>query len=364
MPMNGVNIAPKKEKKPRGGKVTLDTNSPRGLNEKQVEHNRQENTNAKIRDQRENGEDSPTLSTLGGVRALAWNLESLFEKITLPGVCEFIRTFDIIALAETFTLPNFDFSVKFDDYIPVHWSAERFSTLGRPSGGLAVLFSKKLAPFIEIIKTNISHIICLKIARTLFNSTKDLLYVCCYVHPPNSIFYSNKEYDNTMEMLEQFISEEQAKDDNIDVMINGDLNARLGDWCYIQDASSSDIAEEEIIFKRTAQDNQMNPNGKRLIELCHSLNLTPLNGLAEKSFENKFTFISRRGNSTIDHFLCSPEFLPFVVDYRTINRMESQHLPIMIKMESTSDSNTQKTPQGDIKKTGGMKRKPKNVKTF
>ena len=281
---------------------------------------------------------------------MAWNMESLFDKIILQGVCEFIGAFDVLCLAETFTLPSFDFGVKFGDFIAVHWPAERFSSLGRPSGGLVVLYRKTLAPFISVVKTNISHIICLKISKALLNSTKDLLYISTYIHPPNSIFYSNKDYDNTLEMLEDFVSEEQAKDENINILINGDLNARVGDWSYSHPSSDCDQDEDDIFYHRTAQDNQYNSNGRKLIEICNALNLTPLNGLTEKNFENNFTFISRRGNSSIDHFLCSPEILPFISNYRTINRLESQHLPITITIQTSHENLSEEIKQGEIKK--------------
>ena len=295
---------------------------------------------------------------------MAWNLESLFEKITLQGVCEFIKAFDVICLAETFTLPTFDFNIKFDDYITVHWPAEKFSTLGRPSGGLVVLYKRSLEPFIEVIKTNISHIICLKISKNILNSTKDLLLVSTYIHPTTSIFYSNKDYDNTLDMLEHFISEEQAKEDDMDIMVAGDLNARLGDWSYSQEPPDQETQGEETTYYRSTKDNQFNPNGRKVIEICNTLNLTPLSGLSERNFDNNFTFISKRGNSTIDHFLCSPDFLPSVLKYKTINRVESQHLPIAVTLNSNMNTAKDTAKHGEIKKTKWKEEKKQECKNI
>ena len=288
----------------------------------------------------------------GGVTALTWNLESLFDKIKLQGVCEYLGAFDFVCLCETFTFPDFDFSVKFNDFIAVHWPAERFSSLGRPSGGLAVLYRKTLAPFVKVIKSNISHIICLRLSKELFNSAKDLLYVCTYIHPTNSIFYTNKDYENTLDMIEHFISEELAKEDEIDILITGDLNARLGDWCYSLDPSEYGHEQsEELVFNRTTKDTLSNPNGKKLMEICHSLNLTPLNGLVDQNFDDKFTFISKRGSSVIDYFLCTPDFLSKVTNFKVIDRVESQHLPITTTLNRGPKIEKNEPQQGNIKKT-------------
>ena len=288
----------------------------------------------------------------GGIRCLTWNMQSLFDKISLQGICDFIGTFDIICLCETFTLPSFDFSIKFEDFIPIHSPAEKFTTTGRPSGGLVTLIRKELEEFIQVIHTNVSHVICFKLKASILKTNKDLLYLCTYIHPSNSVFYTNKEYDNTLEMLENFLAEQLIKDDNVDVMLSGDLNARVGEWAYthqVGDDENDDV--EDIIYPRTAQDSQINPNGRKLIEICNAFNLTPLSGLTSKNFDNNFTFISNRGNSTIDHYVCSPDLLPCINNHKVLNRIESQHLPVTITIDSKSEHNTTKLNQsGSLKK--------------
>ena len=280
-------------------------------------------------------------------------MESLFDKISLQGICDFIGTFHVACLAETFTLPNFDFNIKFDDFIQIHSPAEKFTSTGRPSGGLVILIKKELEKYIKIIQTNISHILCFKLNKEILNSSKDLLFICSYIHPVNSIFYSNKEYENTLDMLDNFLAEETIKDDNLDILIGGDLNARLGDWCYTHSSGDNQQGEEEdeIIFHRSSQDSQTNPNGRKLMEMCNTFNLTPLSGLKQKNFDANYTFISNRGNSTIDHFLCSPDFLKFVKQHAVLNRIESQHLPVSITISAELNSANEGTA-----KTGSMKK--------
>ena len=154
-------------------------------------------------------------------------------------------------------------------------------------------------------------------------------------------------------MLDIFLAEEIIKDDNVDILIGGDLNSRLGDWCYTQSSDGNQQGEEEdeMIFYRTAQDGQINPNGRKLIETCNTFNLTPLSGLKQQSFDDKYTFISNRGNSTIDHFLCSPDFLKFVKQHTVLTRIESQHLPVSITISTELKTDKEGAPEtGSIKK--------------
>ena len=287
-----------------------------------------------------------------GIRLATWNVESLFDKVSLQGFCDFIGSFDIVCLGETFTLPSFDFSVKFEDFVSIHSPAEKFTSTGRPSGGLVILIKKELEQFIQVIKTNTSHILCLRIKKNLFNSAKDLLLICTYIHPVNSIFYSNKEYENTLEMLENFITEVLIQEEDVDIMLGGDLNARIGEWCYTQHSETEDQNDlEDVTYHRTAQDAQTNPNGRKLIEICNAFNLTPLSGLTEQNFDDSYTFISNRGNSTNDHFLCTPAFLPIITKYRVLNRIESQHLPVAVTLKCMHTYSKK-----DVTKTGSIKK--------
>ena len=262
-----------------------------------------------------------------------WNVEGLFEKLHLSDLCAFIRSIDIIGLGETFTLPNFDFNLKFPDHYAIHCPATKYSKLGRPSGGLVLLIRKSLSKYVEILDTQISHVIAIKISKKLFASSKDILLVTMYNHPSESIFYKNKDYYSTLEQVDQYIANsiEQGKD--FDLIIGGDLNARLGDWAYTDDGED-DIEETQTTYNRISQDSFINNQGRTLIELCTTFGLTPLSGLSLKNFASNFTFIGHRGSSIVDHCLTSIDLLDHVIQYKTIDRVESNHLPIILTMES------------------------------
>ena len=263
-----------------------------------------------------------------------WNIEGLYEKLNFEGLCDFLQTFDILGLGETFTLPGFDFGVKLPDHVALHCPAKKYSKLGRPSGGLVLLIRKTLAPFIEIVETNLSHVLAIKIKKSLLNTAKDLLLVTIYNHPKESIFYKNKQYYSTLEETEQFLANNIEEGKDCDIIINGDLNARVGDWAYTEeDSEDLDWGERPYTYTRQSQDQQLNGFGKILIELCTSFGLTPIAGLVERNFSSAFTFLGHRGSSLVDHFIVSVNILDYIINYAVINRIESNHLPIVLTLK-------------------------------
>ena len=267
------------------------------------------------------------------IRLGAWNAEGLFEKLGLNGVCEYISSFDIACLGETFTFSSFDFSIKFGDFIALHSPAKKFNFRGRPSGGLVILIRKTLERFITVLDTKISHVICFKIAKELLNTAKDILFIGTYVHPSDSVFYSDEDHECTLEALEQFMLDQLEEGEDNSYLIAGDLNARISDWgLKTGDVEEEDNEEEGEVIERTAQDSITNENGHKLIQICTAFNATPVSGIKKKGFDDKFTFIGRRGCSTIDHYVCSADLLGSITGYKTGNRVESQHMPIELEL--------------------------------
>ena len=266
------------------------------------------------------------------IRSMAWNSEGLFEKLSLNGVCEYISSFDIACLGETFTYSSFDFSVKFGDFIALHSPAKKFNIRGRPSGGLVILIRKTLERFITVIDTKISHVLCFKLAKNLLNTTKDIPFIGTYVHPVDSIFYSDEDHECTLEAVEQFMLDQLEEDEDLEYILAGDLNARIGDW-GLKVGDVEDDGEENVEeIERSSQDGIINENGHKLIQLCTAFNTTPISGIKKRNFDDKYTFIGRRGNSTIDHFVCSMEVLDKIDNYKTGSRVESQHMPIEMEL--------------------------------
>ena len=288
----------------------------------------------------------------GSLRFLNWNIGGLLDKICLDGFCDFINTFDIVGLGETFTNMRFDFSIKFNDFIVKHCPAENFSHLGRPSGGLVLLIKKSISDMIEIVDTRISHVLGIKIKKDYLNSNRDVLFINTYIHPTGSVFYTNKDYINTFDEIEQLILDQTDEGNDLDIIIGGDLNARIGDWCYQENVELDEDEEEDErkIYDRSTLDQVTNNHGKRLIEICTMFGLTPLGGLKEKHFDDKYTFIGPRGSSHIDHYVVSTNLLDQISEFKIRERIESDHLPITMTINCKGDGSEDKQQKKQITK--------------
>ena len=264
-----------------------------------------------------------------------WNVEGLYEKLHMSSLCDFIQSLDIAGLGETFTLPGFDFTIKFPNHYALHCPATKYTRLGRPSGGIVLLIKKTLYKYIEIVDTQISHVLAIKIKKCLFRTDKDILLVMIYNHPSESIFYKHKNYYSTLEQLDQFIANSIETGQEFDLIIGGDINARVGDWAYTDDGEDM-FDDSQTTFERESQDTIINGHGRTLIEFCTTYGLTPLSGLKEKNFLSKFTFIGHRGSSIVDHIVTSTSLLNHISMFSTIDRIESNHLPVIMKMDCKS----------------------------
>ena len=154
-----------------------------------------------------------------------------------------------------------------------------------------------------------------------------------YNHPRESIFYKQKDYYSTLEQVDQYIANSLEKNQEFEVIMGGDMNARVGDWAYTED-DDDDLNDRATTYTRESQDSFINIAGRTLIELCTTFGLTPLSGLKKKNFLSKFTFIGHRGSSIIDHCVVSTDLLENIFEFRTLDRVESNHLPIIMRMDS------------------------------
>ena len=281
---------------------------------------------------------------------LCWNINGLIAKLTDPDFVEYITSFDVCFLSETFTLSSFDFSTYFNDFIVLHSPGVKLSKMGHVSGGTVMLIRKCLSDFVERIDTESENILCAKLSKELFGCDKDVLFIGLYNHPVGSVYYDKKEYDCTFEMLEHFILSLMEAGRDVHYLLGGDFNARIGDWCFENgDEDDKNDDDDGNVFERKAQDVITNNFGKLLIQFCCMFHLVPLNGLLERGFDDKFTFVSERGNSTIDFFLSSVNFVDCVKMLSVVNRIESHHMPVRLdvcaalKTDTEVDSENKKT---------------------
>lgn len=265
----------------------------------------------------------------------SWNVNGLISKLTDPDFVNYITSFDICVITETFTMPTFDFSVHFHDFLVLHSPASKLSRQGRHSGGVVMLIRRSLQGLFQEINCLFSNMLCVKFSNLVFGTDKDVMFIGIYNHPSGSAYYVDKDFDCTLDLLEEFLLNHMESRHDCYYLITGDLNARIGNWNYIdydEDDDFEDEFEDGICeMQRRSEDGIVNTFGKSLIQLCSTFQFIPLNGFLSGDERGKFTFISERGNSTIDYFISSVDLLPSLAFLKVSTRIESQHMPVELQ---------------------------------
>ena len=179
------------------------------------------------------------------------------------------------------------------------------STLEKPRGGCIVFIRNNLTKYVKSIDKSFNDFLFIHMFKNIL--------ICCLYIPPSNSNYFDKHFD----ILETF-----TKNEN-DIILCGDMNARLGEL------------DEVHSFKyQSNPDTEVNQHGKKLLKICKSNHLLPINMLEIKSFPGDFTF--KRGNlkSQNDWFITSKNIIENVTDFNYITNLSniSDHIPIQIQI--------------------------------
>ena len=95
---------------------------------------------------------------------------------------------------------------------------------------------------------------------------------------------------------------------------------------------------DRINKKRVNKDKTVNSNGKKLIKLCKENNMIIVNGRTGSDKEiGDLTFNSKKGSSTIDYCVASPDFFPHIQDFHVDildKNLSDKHSPIILTLET------------------------------
>ena len=249
---------------------------------------------------------------------------------------------------------NFDL---FTDHEFFYQPAVRLSAVdGRPSGGVACLIRKQFLPFIRQIKVEVGNFLLFIIDKSLFGVAKDVLYVCAYVPPEGSRYYGvlGLEPDG-VSVLENAIVDNALLDNDLFLIVTGDLNSRTGNVSQpitVENDIFDEMHRKDDTFERRSQDNAINGFGKTLINMCTSLNLCIVNGMCYGDLQGRYTYVCDRGCSVIDYMLMSSDLFATLFDqcnFNVIGDFSSKHMPICFSVlfpnenENGSDKLVEKT---------------------
>ena len=267
---------------------------------------------------------------------LHFNVEGLGSKLYDKEFVSFINSFNFICLVETFLMGEIPFNI-FSYYKAFYSPAVKLSARGRPSGGVCCLIRKEVLPFVKQIKVDTGNVLMFILDKSLFDLPKDVLYVCSYVPPEGSGYYRHQGLENDgISVLENCLVDNVLIDNDVFVLLSGDLNARTSDISQpitLENEFFDHLHTDEIC--RKSQDSVFNNFGKTLLHMCTSLNLSILNGVCHGDPEGHYTYICDAGCSVVDYFLMSNTLFALLFDKIEMKIGDSlycKHMPISLSV--------------------------------
>ena len=186
------------------------------------------------------------------------------------------------------------------------------------------------------------------------------------MHPIDSKYYNDKDYNSTLENIEDMLLTDVETGVEAHYVITGDLNSRIGTWEYeqIDDTSDEVHGGDNKTYFRDTDDEHINTFGKLTIEMCIGFGLVLLNGLREKKFDGSHTFLSARGRSLIDWVLCSEEVIGLFKRLKVHTRVESHHFPVITDLGPINREKPTWTPRTYTEKLFWDNSKAEDFKKF
>ena len=185
------------------------------------------------------------------------------------------------------------------------------------------------------VDINLGNAVFLLIDRTILGLDKDVLSANVYIPPEGSPYYNITGVNGDgISNLEDCIFDNVLLDNDVYVLLNGDLNSRTANVSQSISCEHDEIfnvQEKDQNIQRFSQDTTINPFGKSLLFMCTALNLCILNGTCEGDRLGAYTFISDAGSSVVDYFVLSCDLYASIFNKCQINvieRTECKHMPV------------------------------------
>ena len=116
------------------------------------------------------------------LRILSYNIAGLLPKLDNVAFVNYITSFDLVCLTETYVASEFQ-SNLFKDFGVFVAKAKKLSYHRRYSGGVIVLVRKDFVPFVERIYLDVDNIVVLRIKKVLLGTDKDVMFISANLPP-------------------------------------------------------------------------------------------------------------------------------------------------------------------------------------
>ena len=279
---------------------------------------------------------------------MTWNIGGLRKHLENGSLIQYLCSFDIIGLVETWS----ENTGEFERFLPgfTHFDnvRKRNNNALRNSGGISVFIRNKLilSNLLMHIRKDILDAVVLLIKGSKFNGMKDIILYIAYVSPEGSSIYHNRQEVNGITLLEQNIISLKLEYPDCYLYLAGDFNARTKTFLdYIPFdnlnflyMSHVDYACDYFEIPRNNQDvSRFNSFGKSLTELCCTHDIHIVNGRCYDDIDGNFTCIANDGQSVVDYHIVSSQLFDVIGYFNVELRTESDHFPLLARMSFTDD---------------------------
>ena len=251
---------------------------------------------------------------------------------------EFIRSFSIIGIVETWARSVGEFSIPdftcFDVVRPISKNALR------NSGGISVFVNNYILKYADVthLKSLSNNVLWLLVtSRNVMFPNMLLGFV--YMSPENSSIHSN---ESLFDIIENELAGFKNDYPGHSTFVLGDFNAYTStnaDYITLDDAfptlNDTQYTEDTIPPPRYNSDQKrVNNYGLKLLQLCKSAGLRICNGrLGSDAETGSCTCFTDGSPSLIDYILSDMTLHDRFVDFKIEDRTESIHMPVWLEIK-------------------------------
>lgn len=198
---------------------------------------------------------------------------------------------------------GYDTNINIEGFLYYHFCREKSNN--RFFGELGILIKKNIRKGIALLQNYSSEFQWMKLRKEYFN-LKNGIFLCLAYISPNSSKFNNKTDYSTLGLIERYIVEKYGNQG--DIIIAGDLNARIGNERYFILVDGTPHILIDIDSYRvdataadwSSYDKVVDTRGKDILELCISNQLRVLNGRTFGDSTGKYTSFNYAGCSVVD----------------------------------------------------------------
>ena len=292
-------------------------------------------------------------------KILGLNVCGLRSKLSNGYFDEYAKEFDILCLSETKMTNNseIDFGPVLNDYFC--YTKEKKITGHKHGGvhGLCMLVKNNIVNHSKLM-TNVQspYVLWVQFNEKAFGFS---CVIGSVYFPVERGTHKDKEMFQTI--YEDIFYLKGVL--NLPICLIGDMNSRTGNLDdlltfereIINNCETNEVINDyfDLSFfddnniinkKRVNSDKMINENGKALINLCIRNNVIIINGRTGSDREKgDVTFKSKKGSSTIDYCITSPDFVPHIQDFQVDifdPNLSDKHSPIILTLKSKPNQNS------------------------